>query len=329
MIGNMHDRVERIWWRKAPPPWWLRAIEPLYAGISAVHLRRRAANVVQPPLPLISVGNITAGGSGKTPFVLWLAAALKAKGRRPVILCRGDGGNAAEPLVVQADSSATEVGDEAKMLAEISNCPVVAGHDRMAGSGMAEALGDLIILDDGFQYRRLGRCCDIVLIPADGIGNGHQIPAGPLREPIDALASADIIVRTGSRSEIADCKPLTGRNEQIWIRQPGRIIDTASGSITTPDSVYAVTAIARPQRFFNDLKSIGVRLAGSRSFPDHHPFTNRDVEALLRLDSNIAVTAKDAVKLAPLWPKDRPLWVLPLSAEAQPGLIETILQNLP
>jgi len=325
---RLHDRVERIWWRDVPPPLLLRCIEPVYAAISRIHLRRRAVNKVQPPLPLISVGNITAGGSGKTPFVLGLAEMLKSRGYAPVILCRGDGGGTVKALVVKPEHTAAQVGDEAKMLADLSGCPVIAAHDRIVGSRLAEGLGSVIILDDGFQYRHLGRSCDIVLVPAEGVGNGHQIPAGPLREPVAALARADMIVRTGSRPEVDACTPMTAKNEYCWIRQPGPLIDVITRAEGAPVSVYAVTAIARPQRFFDDLQITGHGLAGNRSYPDHHLFTEQDIGEILDLHDDIAVTAKDAVKLIPLWPKARPLWLLPLSGKIQPELIRAILQKL-
>jgi len=328
-MSALHNRVEQIWWRETPPPLLLRCMEPFYAVISRIHLQRRAKRVTQPPLPMISVGNITAGGSGKTPFVLWLADALKAHGFAPVILCRGDGGSSTSPLVINPDEDVTIVGDEAKMLADKSACPVIAAADRVAGSHLAKGLGDIIILDDGFQYRHLGRCCDIVLAPAEGVGNGHQIPAGPLREPLSALNSADIIVRTGSQSAVDVCRPLSTKKEWRWIRQPAALINVMDGAAEVPDEIYAVTSIARPQRFFDDLKSGGVALAGCKSYPDHHRFTDSDIRELLHLHANIAVTAKDAVKLTPQWPKDRPLWLLPLSGKAQPGLIKTIVQYLP
>jgi len=320
----LHNRVEQIWWREATPPLLLRCVEPLYAAISRIHLQRRAKRVAQPLLPMISVGNITAGGSGKTPFVLWLAVALKTRGYAPVILCRGDGGSSTSPTLVHPDTDTGSVGDEAKMLAEISACPVIAAADRVAACKLAESLGDVMILDDGFQYRHLGRCCDIVLVPADGVGNGHQIPAGPLREPLTALNRADIIVRTGSQSEVDRCRPLSAKTEWGWIREPTALIDATGGNSKAPHNIFAITSIARPERFFDDLKSSGFELAGCKSYPDHHPFTDSDVAELLNLHANIAVTAKDAVKLLPKWPKDRPLWLLPVQGKADSALIDAI-----
>ncbi len=328
-MAALHSRVEQIWWRKATPPLLLRCMEPFYAAISRMHLQRRAKRVTAPPLPMISVGNISAGGSGKTPFVLWLAEALKNRGYAPVILCRGDGGHAALPVVVGPDADVTSVGDEAKMLAEQSGCPVIAAADRIAGSQLASGMGDIIMLDDGFQYRHLGRCMDIVLVPAEGVGNGHQIPAGPLREPLAALQRADMIVRTGSQAALDVCRPLSAATEWHWVRAPAELVDAMGLCAQLPHTVFAVTSIARPERFFDDLTATGLTLAGRKSYPDHHRFSDHDVGDLLSLHAHIAVTAKDAVKLTPQWPADRPLWLLPLSAPAQPELINTIVQYLP
>lgn len=326
---DLHNRVEKIWWRPSPPPVLLRCIEPVYAAISRIHLKRRAERVKQAELAMISVGNITAGGSGKTPFVLWLAAALKKVGYAPVILCRGDGGSSASPIIVNPDTDAASVGDEAKMLAEMSGCPVIAAADRITACKLAEKLGDIIILDDGFQYRHLGRCCDIVLVPAEGVGNGHQIPAGPLREPVSALSRADIIVRTGSQSDMDQCQPLSTKTEWRWVREPAGLIDAMGSHAQAPHRIFAATSIARPERFFDDLESADFELAGYKSYPDHHRFSADDVSELLNQHASIAVTAKDAVKLAPLWPKKRALWLLPLHGKASPELVKTVIDLIP
>ncbi|MDQ6982842.1 MAG: tetraacyldisaccharide 4'-kinase [Mariprofundus sp.] len=328
-MPNLHNRIEQMWWKPCQPPLLLRCIEPVYAAISRIHLNRRAAHTTAPPLPMISVGNITAGGSGKTPFVLWLADLLNQTGYSPVILCRGNGGKNSSPTVVSPDADVKQVGDEAKMLAEMSGCPTIVAADRIAACSLIDNLGDVLIMDDGFQYRHLERCCDIVLVPAEGTGNGHLIPAGPLREPVTALDRASIIVRTGSKTENDRCQPLGENPEWYWVREPTGLIDAMGGDTDHPDSIYAVTTIARPQRFFDDLKNCGLELSGTKSYPDHHPFTDKDVLELLHLHKNIAVTAKDAVKLVPLWPKKRPLWLLQLQGTGQPGLLDAITNCLP
>ncbi|MBL4774721.1 MAG: tetraacyldisaccharide 4'-kinase [Mariprofundus sp.] len=322
---NIHSWLENIWWQPSTPPLWLRGIEPMYSAISQAHLKRRAANITSPPLPMISIGNITAGGSGKTPFVLWLAEQLKEQGYAPVILCRGDGGSGGtSPQHIQSTDSAAMVGDEAKMLANLSDCPVIAAADRIAGSQMAKTLGNILILDDGFQYRHLERCCDIVLIPAEGVGNGHGIPAGPLREPISSLTRADIIVRSASASHTEPCQALSDQSEWQWRTETVGLTDIIHTGASKPDSVFAITAIARPQRFFDDLKAQGLNLAGTKSYPDHHPFNQADVTNILSQADQVAITAKDAVKLAPLWPNDRPLWLLQQQGKAETTLWHAI-----
>ncbi|ATX79093.1 lipid-A-disaccharide kinase [Mariprofundus aestuarium] len=326
-MSGLHSRIEGIWWSRSEPPLLLRLLEPLYHCISSRNLNRRARQTVEPPLPLISVGNITAGGSGKTPFVIWLAHALKAEGYSPVILCRGDGGKNAMPTLIDKQADPAVVGDEARLLADLSGCPVIAAKDRIAGSQMAKGMGDIIILDDGFQYRHLKRSCDIVLVPGEGVGNGHLIPAGPLREPIEALVRADIVIRTGDAAELEQPSPLSTGGEWHWQSKATELIDLMNSGAELPSSVYAVTAIARPQRFFDSLTTSGFELSGTKSFPDHHCFSQQEVDAMLH-QPNVAVTGKDAVKLAPNWPKGRPLWLLKLEGIGPPGLIKAILKNL-
>jgi len=328
LMFKLHRWFEQMWWH-SPPPLWLRCIEPLYATISQNHLNRRISKKISPPLPMISVGNITVGGSGKTPFVLWLAGQLKQQGYSPVILCRGDGGNNSSAKVIGPDDRADLVGDEAKMLADLSHCPVIAATDRIAGSQMAVGLGDILILDDGFQYRHMERCCDIVLIPTEGVGNGHGIPAGPLREPVESLARADIIVRTGSAANNLPYKALSNKHEWQWLTSPINIIDIMHTGALAPNTVYAVTAIARPNRFFNDLKVTGLTLAGTQTYPDHYAFNAKDVSQISALNMNIAITAKDAVKLKILWPQNQPLWVLQQQSDSDPALLSTVQTYLP
>ena len=323
-MSGPSSRIERLWWRREEPPLLLRLVEPVYAAISRRDQGRRAAGAVEPPLPLISVGNVTVGGSGKTPFVIWLADRLRNHGFRPVILCRGDGGTSRAPLLVAADSDPAVAGDEACLLAQASGAPVIAAKDRVAGAQLAATHGDILILDDGFQYRQLKRCCDIVLVPAAGVGNGHLIPAGPLREPLTALSRADLIVRSGQ----GDAEPLAGKREWRWQAMPQGMRDVMESGAERPERVYAVAAIARPERFFDDLAALGLTLEGKRCYPDHYGYREREVAELAALGAPIAVTAKDAVKLAPLWPSGQPLWVLDQAGEGEAGLVEAILAKV-
>jgi len=323
MLKKLHQRIEDLWWHRQPPL-WLRAASRMYERIGRRHLQHRLKHALIPPLPLISVGNITVGGSGKTPFVIWLAQELKRHGHAPVILCRGDGGRTKQPQLLDEHSRPEMVGDEACLLFEASGCPVISARDRVAGSRLAAGLGDVLILDDGFQYRQLRRACDIVLVPAEGLGNGHLLPAGPLREPPSALQRADILVRTGE----LPATPLTDAREWTW--RPGRNtwVDIRRTGAKKPDRCIAAAAIARPERFFDSLRAQGCHVAETCAFPDHHPFSGHDVDMLLGHHLPVVVTSKDAVKLRHLWPEDQPLWVLQQQHRAEAGLLEAIIACL-
>ncbi len=325
---NPAGRIERLWWREAPPPAWLRAISRLYRAVSRRHLAHRAARAIAPPVPLISVGNITVGGSGKTPFVIWLCEELARRDYRPVILCRGDGGRLRDPRQVRPDDDASEVGDEALLLARSSGCPVVAGRDRVAGARLAAECGDVIVLDDGFQYRQLMRDCDIVLVPAEGIGNGGLLPAGPLREPPSALARADILVRTGEgRIQPLDGIPSAIR-EWRWRARPEKPTRIAGPAAPPPREALAACAIARPERFVRSLDGLGLRAVETAWFPDHHRFRPAEARRLAASPLPVIVTAKDAVKLLPIWPEGTPLWMLPLTGEGEEGLPDAIVATM-
>ncbi len=317
--------VEAQWWRRERPHPLLSPFSAIYHAVSRRHLRRRAKECWEAPLPLISVGNITAGGSGKTPFVIWLTRMLRAGGRRPVILCRGAGGRRdVAPRWVETHDRACDVGDEALLLRRCSGVPVLASRDRVQGARrIAESgRGDLIVLDDGFQYRHLARCCDVVLVPAEGVGNGAMIPAGPLREPLSALARADVVVRTSSDACFDPPSALGPWREWRWSALADRWRDWNNGDAPAPapgDAVQAITSIARPERFTRSLSALGLHVQALYAFADHHRYRLADIERLSRLPMPVT-TAKDAVKLQSLWPGERALWVLEQSYRAEDGL---------
>jgi len=321
---KIYQSIESAWWLKETPNLLLRGLSKLYNIASKYDQKKRCKHTIKTLLPLISIGNISVGGSGKTPFTIWLAQELKKHHFNPVILCRGDGGKQTCPQLLNQNSLAKDVGDEAVLLHSMSHCPVISAQDRVAASRMAAEYGDIILLDDGFQYRQLQRQCDIVLIPSEGFGNGYILPAGPLREPPKALSRADIIVRTGTTSN----KPLTTTKEWHWHSKPQPLNDWNQCAEATPKSVLAVSAIARPQRFNQSLQELDIHIESSYFFPDHHAFTKQDMHDIWQQHTAIAVTAKDAVKLLPIWPKNRALWVLEQGFEGEDGLIEAVLESL-
>jgi len=320
-----------MWWQRRAPHLLLQVLSPIYQALNDHNLKRRESRQSRVDVPLISIGNITVGGSGKTPFVLWLADALRAQGNKPVILCRGDGGNARQAVHITPEHSAAEIGDEALLLARESGCPVVSAQDRVAGARMSATLGDIIILDDGFQYRQLHRDCDIVLLPAGGLGNGALLPAGPLREPLSALQRADIIVQSGSRSELeihADFVDIK-KKTWSWHALPSQLLDWNLLSRIPPATVHAVCGIAKPERFIYSLQDIGIDVGQHSFFPDHHRYTAHDMQRILESSQLTPVfTAKDAVKVQTLWPQDKPLWVLKQIFGAESGLLHQIESTL-
>lgn len=267
-------------------------------------------------LPVVSVGNISAGGNGKTPLCLYLAGQLREKQMRPVILSRGYGGSERGPRLVEASDSPDRVGDEPALMARAGVAPVVIARDRLAGARMIESrgLGDLIILDDGFQHRRLHRQIDIVCISV-GSGperfafeDGRLLPAGRLREPRDeALRRADMIMLVERRQpernqeateELMKLLP-AGKNVFRAAFLPDSVKSLSGGDKLAPAKVVAFCGIAGPEGFFATLEELGFELAGRLAYPDHHRFTRSDLSGMRdRFDGlPLVCTRKDAVKL--------------------------------
>lgn len=321
---NLHQYMEQLWWQEKSPPLLLHWVSGIYRYINRRNLSGRKRHAVSPSIPLISVGNITVGGSGKTPFVIWLCKQLQQRGYKPVILCRGDGGRLRQPQVINENDAADQVGDEALLLARSCNTPVIAGKDRVTASAMTVNLGDIIILDDGFQYRQLERVCDIVLVPAQGIGNGCQLPAGPLRESVSALSRANLVVRTGD----GPATPLTHTKEWHWKAQTSGLRQIKGADMLAPEKTVAVCGIARPQRFLASLARQGVKVMDQMIFRDHYRYRSNDIEQITAKGLPVVTTEKDAVKLTAIWPDKYPLWVLPLEGKGEEGLPEAVIQTI-
>lgn len=287
------------------PEFWTRTglvsdlLAPLgwaHAGLSAA--RRGVTHAMQVAVPVVCVGNLTAGGAGKTPVVLSLAAMLRVRGRAPHILSRGYGGSLTGPLRVDAaHHTASEVGDEPLLLAAAAPCWI--GADRVASARAAIAAGaDLLLLDDGFQNPALHY--DVALIVIDGgygIGNGRVIPAGPLREPVArALGRADAVVMIG-HSEPALA---LGRVPLLAAR-----LEPLGADDLKAARVVAFAGIGRPAKFFATLRDLGAAIVATREFSDHHPFAEAELAALAAeaqgKNASLVTTEKDWVRLPPAW----------------------------
>ncbi len=289
----------------------------------AVFLRRalyrmRLLSVVHAGVPVIVVGNINAGGSGKTPLVLWITEYLESAGWRPGIVSRGYGGRLSSrgesPAEVSLDSDPAVVGDEPLLLARRSCCPVWVGADRVAACRALQVRHpecNVLVLDDGLQHYRLARDVEIAVVDARGFGNGHLFPAGPLREPRSRLSEVDAVVCNGHAKDVDGyAMRLDGREFASLIDNGRRADAPALGSAR----VHAVAGIGDPPRFFRHLEALGLEVV-PHAFPDHHAYAACDLEFGDRLP--VVMTEKDAVKCRdfaqPHW------WMLPVRAELDPA----------
>ena len=272
-------------------------------------LRKLGSSPYSPNVPTIVIGNITAGGTGKTPYVVALAQTTLKSGRNPVILTRGYGGIIAGPHLVSGDDSAEHIGDEAKWLAQ--HTPVVVARDRRHGAEWIEANipdCDLIIMDDGLQNPNISPDCKIAVFNGKlGIGNGMIIPAGPLREPWSALRQYDAIVITGD-----DQTDIKGRMKTSQYNLPvfkaERFFKKNDIANVNANPAIAFAGIGDPDSFFTMLQSEGVTLVKTVSFPDHHPFTSKEI-ARLKVDAEqqnavLLTTEKDMMRLGSDQAKD-------------------------
>ncbi len=294
--ARLESRLNRIWYSGARPPLWLLLLSGLYC--SAVYIRRQVRRlgllpVVHPGVTTIVVGNLTAGGTGKTPFVIALSELLTTKALRVGIVTRGYGGNARDwPRSVTAAGDPFECGDEAVLLAETTGLPVVAAPDRVAAARalLAEHTIDVLISDDGLQHERLGRDIEIVMIdPVRGFGNGHCLPAGPLREPLSRLAGVDATVALGEHPAARFQIPVTA-GDAVNLAEPDRT-RPLEGFAGKP--CHAVAGISNPDRFFRMLNEHGIE-PDTVCFGDHHAFRAADIK--FEDDFPVLMTAKDAVK---------------------------------
>ena len=279
--------------------------------------------------PVISVGNLSVGGSGKTPFVLLLGELLEQRGIAFDVLSRGYGRRTRGVAIVDPGGSAREFGDEPLLIARKLQVPVIVGEERFAAGRLAEERfpSRLHLLDDGFQHRALARDFDIVLVtPEDA--HDRLLPAGRLREPLSALARADAVVLTGGAPE--DMFPLDGK--LVW--RAHRTIAPRD----LPAHPLAFCAIAHPRNFFVQLRNAGIDLAAEASFRDHHQYTEKDVRDLMATATRseadgFVTTEKDAINLGGYFSALKPLAVVPVKMEladaqrAIDALLETIARR--
>ncbi|QFY42522.1 tetraacyldisaccharide 4'-kinase [Candidatus Methylospira mobilis] len=325
MKNRLNNWLQRIWYQRTSPPVLLRPLSHLFRHIV---LKRRAWYGAHPeaarrlPVPVIVIGNLSVGGTGKTPLVIWMARFLTQAGYRPGIVSRGYGVRLRQPLLVTAEFDPAQAGDEPVLIAQKTACPVSVFPDRARAADVLLAAGcDLIISDDGMQHYRMARDIEIALIDGDRrLGNGACLPGGPLREPVERLDSVDFVVCNGGQAQPGEYPMLVTGSTAV---------NLANETVTRPlaafqgEKLLALAAIGNPQRFFNSLQETGLTFA-AKVLPDHHAFVASDVEQENGI--TVLMTEKDAVKCRKF--NSSALWYVPVEAELPIAFGDRVLDSL-
>ncbi|WP_277965957.1 tetraacyldisaccharide 4'-kinase [Pantoea trifolii] len=319
--------IERIWSGRSPLWLLLWPLSLLYGAITwliRLSYQRGWRKSWRAPCPVIVVGNLTAGGNGKTPVVIWLVQALQQRGLRAGVVSRGYGGKAERyPLLVTAETPTAQAGDEPVLIAQRTQAPVaVAPQRRLAVEGLlAEHDLDVIITDDGLQHYALQRDREIVVV--DGMrrfGNGWWLPAGPMRERASRLQTVNAVIVNGGDAQAG---------EIAMTLQPGLAVNLISGAtvaLAQLPEIVAMAGIGHPPRFFNTLKQQGIQPVAEIAFADHHAYSEDELQRLTQAEQCLLMTEKDAVKCRgfarPNW------WYLPVDAHLQGATVATLLDDI-
>ena len=319
---SVQSWLNSIWYDRPAPPWWMVPLSLTYGAVSGsrrflyVHHVRKASRI---SCPVVVVGNVSVGGTGKTPLVCWLVAHLAERGYKPGIVTRGYGGSSRDVRRITAADDPNVVGDESILLARRTGAPVAIGRDRPAAAQLLAGGGcNVIVSDDGLQHYALARDCEVVVIDGDRrFGNGWLLPAGPLREAPGRLRVADAVVVNGGRAL---------RQGALSMRLEAKTAVALRGGAVQPlrafagTSIHAVAGIGNPERFFNMLRSRGIEVVG-RPLADHARLTPEDIE--FGDDKSVFMTEKDAVKCTEFAGTQH--WYVPVSACFDGGEADTLL----
>jgi tetraacyldisaccharide 4'-kinase len=322
--SRLQQWLENIWYNNGKGRFILLPLSALYCAINRYQRKKQTKNLPTLPCPVIVIGNITVGGTGKTPLTIHIAKLLEEEGYKPAIITRGYGGEATQwPQSVTAQTDPKQVGDEAVLMAARTHIPVYAGANRLQSIDQLLKAHDcdVIISDDGMQHYKLPRDIQIAVIDATRLfGNGYCLPAGPLREKKERLDRCDLVVVNGSESP-----------QKSWLKmmlEGDTLINLKTGQKKAlkdfaANKVNAVTGIGNPQRFYQTLKQGGLNLS-TRSFPDHHNFQALDLGFDNQLE--IIMTEKDAVKCKSFAKES--MWYLPVTAKMDKRFKDALFAQL-
>ena len=350
----MQQFFTAMWYRQG---WWSLLFLPLTWLFQILALFRRhwqRRNARKFSVPIIVVGNIAVGGTGKTPLVIAIVQSLRQQGWHPAVVSRGYGSAAPHyPFAVTATTAPASSGDEPLLIAQRTGVPVMIGADRIAAVEALLAINDtennekkvdIIVSDDGLQHYRMRRDIEVVVIDGQrGLGNGRCLPAGPLRESATRLTQVDWVINNGELSDKnvaarlqtiskSEPKPKLKPKQTTMHIKPGAWVNLYDGnclnveSMPTGEKMHAVAGIGNPQRFFDTLMALGMDII-PHAFPDHHQFQATDIQ--FGDDYTIVMTEKDAVKCQPListCPVPKRYWCLQVEAELEPQFFEQLDQ---
>ena len=323
--------IEKIWSGRSKLYLLLLPLSFLYGAVSGLRrllFRLGLKKSRRMPVPVVVVGNLTAGGNGKTPVVVWLAEQLIARGYRPGVVSRGYGGKSDNyPLLITSETTTAQAGDEPVLIALRTGVPVAVSPRRAdaVGAILQHSPVDVIITDDGLQHYALERDVEIVVIDGERrFGNGWWLPAGPMRERTGRLKSVDAVITNGGTA-------LTGEAAMTLV--PGEAVNLADGTrkpVSELGECVAMAGIGHPPRFFSTLASLGITPAECISFPDHQSYSRDQLSALVKPGQSLLMTEKDAVKCFAFCETD--WWYLPVSArfsdEAGNKILDKVISHI-
>lgn len=305
--------LNRIWYERDSPPWWLQPLSLTYGAVAGSRrylYTKRLRQSTRMAVPVVVIGNLSVGGTGKTPLVCWLVERLQELGFKPGVVTRGYGGSSETGQLVGASDDPSIVGDEPLLLTRRTGAPVAIGRDRPAAAQLLVQAGcDVVVSDDGLQHYALARDCEVVVVDGERrFGNGWLLPAGPLREPPARLETADAVVVNGEQSfPGALSMRLQATGAVSLIDGTTKPLDEFVGR-----SVHAVAGIGNPERFFNMLKTWGIDVVG-HALPDHARLRAADISFA---DGHpVLMTEKDAVKCGRIAGPQH--WYVPVTASFQ------------